>query len=287
MEPRLWKIRLALLLFLFVGGQGTAAIPEKMVLVAGGVFQMGVSVSKSSSQNKAIYPGLQDQKSASESPAHSVELMSFYLDQYEVSNADFRRFLEQHPEWKMERARGHRGQADPNYLIHWQGGNVRTPSADTYPVVYVSWFAAQAYCQAQGKRLPTEAEWERAARAGTTTLYAYGNSVETLLPHAWFYFNSARQTHPVDSKRPNRWGIYHLNGNVWEWVSDWYASDYYQNSPRRNPLGPKAGRHKVIRGGGWYDGPQRLRSTSRDYVRPEYAVEDIGFRCAMSADVKK
>ena len=257
-----------------------------MILVKGGTFLMGEDPSKENKKKKANWNvgGASYHKTIPTHPAHSVTLGRFFLDKYEVTNQKFRQFVEKHPQWSIPQARGVKGKADHNYLRHWDGGKAPVFATATHPVIYVSWFAAHAYCESQGKRLPTEAEWEKSVRAGTTSIHAFGSSVVALQKHAWFYFNSAKSTHPVQSKEPNPWGFYHLNGNVWEWVNDGYDEGYYQVSPKNNPMGPKSSLWKVIRGGGWYDGPKRLLSVSRDYVRPEYAVEDIGFRCAQTPD---
>ncbi|MBF0287022.1 MAG: SUMF1/EgtB/PvdO family nonheme iron enzyme [SAR324 cluster bacterium] len=258
---------------------------ENMVLIPAGKFQMGhLSQSASLTKEKSPY-FLKQFKPMPESPVHSVFLNAYYFDIHEVSNGDFQKFVQASPQWNIVNARGKAGKADQNYLRHWNPENRPDFAGKAFPVIYVSWFAAEAYCKFLNKRLPTEAEWERAARAGSS--HNRSKSLKSLQRSAWFYFNSLQSPHPVKSKAPNIWGIYHLQGNVWEWVQDWYSADYYNISPKQNPPGPASGTGKVIRGGGWNDGPNRLSVTSRDYAKPLYSVNDVGFRCALSYSKKE
>ena len=142
------------------------------------------------------------------------------------------------------------------------------------PVETVSWEDALKYCQTVGARLPTEAEWEYAARAGSTAA-RYGELDEI----AWHTKNSNNQTHDVQGKKPNGWGLYDTLGNVWEWVADWYGESYYESSEARDPAGPKDGTQRVVRGGSWNDIPQIARASLRFRVEPVYRYFIIGFRC--------
>ena len=177
------------------------------------------------------------------------------------------------------------------------------------PVEQIRWRDAAAYCNARsraeglppaydpqtwecdfaaaGYRLPTEAEYEYAARAGTTTTYYFGDSAADLPRHAWFKGNSTRGPHPVGEKPANPWGLHDMAGNVWEWCNDYYQEDYYKASPDHDPRGPAGGENRVVRGGCWNSKPDDLRSAFRNYETPAYTdicfAKDIhgqvGFRC--------
>src|SRR5215510_10450901 len=150
------------------------------------------------------------------------------------------------------------------------------------PVDGVSWFEAQKFCEALNKkkdghhyRLPTEAEWEYAAR-GESTSSRYGSLTEV----AWFRDNAGGKTHPVGQKKPNAFGLYDTLGNVWEWVEDWYAVDYYANGPQSDPRGPDHGEYRILRGGSWRGVARGLARVSSRYVlRPGVRSNVLGFRC--------
>ena len=129
-------------------------------------------------------------------------------------------------------------------------------------------------------RLPTEAEWEYACRAGTTTVYSCGDSPGCLIDSAWYTSNSGGKTHPAGKKIPNPWGLYDMHGNVWEWCSDWYAKDFYKKSPSTDPKGPASGRSRVMRGGAGYNKPRNLRSALRGERGPTDRNDSGGFRVA-------
>jgi sulfatase modifying factor 1 len=181
----------------------------------------------------------------------------------------------------------------------------RGDEGDDLPVTDVSWEQAVRFCNAaseqhryqpcyreagvwpfrrwvwdgaaDGYRLPTEAEWEYACRAGTTTRWSFGDDPELLGEYAWFQENSDNKAHPVAEKRPNSWGLYDTHGNVWEWCWDRYGP--YASSPAINPQGPRRGEYRVVRGGSFDDSPQDLRSANRGYHRPVRRFRYIGFRC--------
>ena len=129
-------------------------------------------------------------------------------------------------------------------------------SGDSNPVENISWNDCQSFTSKLNEldpshtyRLPTEAEWEYACRAGSTSIYNFGNESGIFTRYGWFYKNSNNKTNPVGKKRSNAWGLHDMHGNVWEWVQDWYDEDYYENSPGTDPQGPNSGFYRVLRGG--------------------------------------
>jgi iron(II)-dependent oxidoreductase len=195
-------------------------------------------------------------------PAHKIHVDAFYLDTHEVTNADYQRFVDA------------TGGAKPWY---WPGGKV-AKGEERFPVSNVTWAEADAYCRWAGKRLPSEAEWERAARGGLDRKrYPWGDEGARDRAHT----SSANGPTAVASFPPNAFGLYDMAGNVWEWTSDWYERDYYAVSPERNPSGPSKGSYKVIRGGGWTEGAQL--NSFRNYADPEMRTLIVGFRCARSS----
>ncbi len=258
-----------------------------MVLVPAGEFLMG--------SNEALAK-----------PVHPVSLDAFYLDQYEVTNALFEKFI---------RDTGHKTAAEKagkTYTFSSGnkeviGANWRKPEGretvfasnrETHPVVVVSWLDAEAYCRWAGKRLPTEAEFEYANRGRTTTRYWWGdglpksrrvaNMADESLGRKFpsdkhfvaGYDDGYAQTAPVGSFDPNPFGLYDMTGNVWEWTADWFEP--YQNSPSRNPMGPSSGEFKIIRGGAWNSNDVfGLHPAARLFDDPTARFDDItGFRCA-------
>ncbi len=152
----------------------------------------------------------------------------------------------------------------------------------TCPVEQVSWADAAAFCAAVGGRLPTEAEWEYAARATTTTRTYCGDDLSCLAGIAWSVDNSDMKTQPVAEKRANDFGLYDALGDVWEWVNDWYDATYYETGQSDNPPGPQSGADRVLRGGAWNDGATSLRVSLRSYDQPDDSNRATGFRCARS-----
>ena len=145
----------------------------------------------------------------------------------------------------------------------------------------MTWYNAYDYCTAVGGRLPTEAEWEYAARAGTDTIYICGDDPSCLDSIAWYWENSGYTTHPVCQKTPNAWGLCDMAGNVWQSVNDWFDPDYYSVSPPNDPQGPATGGYRVLRGGGWSaDNYYFLRASVRNYANLGGAGKVFGFRCA-------
>lgn len=200
-----------------------------------------------------------------EYPQHKVFLDAYYIDKYEVTVAEYRKFCQE---------TGRNMPPAPSW--GWQ---------DNHPIVYVSWNDAVAYANYYGKRLPTEAEWEKAARAGSTTNYCFGDAEANLKDYAWYSVNSNNQTHPVGTKKPNAFGLYDMQGNVWEWCNDWCDANYYSNSPTNNPKGPVGPDRlpsRVLRGGAWFVTAGLCRSAVRCGSHPASQFDVYGFRCASS-----
>jgi serine/threonine-protein kinase len=223
-----------------------------------------------------FYMGSRDSDDANadndEKPMHPVSLDDFLIDKFEVTNADFARFVE---------ATGYQTDAEKEGLSrNWRDA---AEGQDNHPVVYVSWNDAVAYCEWVGKRLPTEAEWEKTARGTDGKIWPWGNDWDedkVNSSEAGPGHTTAVGSYP-DGASP--YGCMDMAGNVWEWVADWYQGDYYQAAPDRNPQGPNQGVSRVVRGGSWAL-PQRLnRCTGRFGFLPWVSRDDLGFRCASSS----
>jgi formylglycine-generating enzyme required for sulfatase activity len=246
-----------------------------MVLIPAGEFLIG-------SPN---YEGRAD-----EHPQYKVFLDAYYIDKYEVTNEQFKKFVDA-TGYVTEAEKGGGGYVwngkswPQNKNASWKdplGNGQSIASKINYPVVQVSWNDAAAYANYYGKRLPTEAEWEKAARAGSTTKYCFGNSGTNLGDYAWYVVNSNKQTHPVGARKPNAFGIYDMHGTAWEWCNDWYNDNYYKSSPVNNPKGPSNGLGRVLRGGGWFSSAGYCRSAFRNWDPPSFKYVNYGFRCAWS-----
>jgi formylglycine-generating enzyme required for sulfatase activity len=245
------------------------SIGMKLKLIPAGEFLMG-----SPDSDKDANPN--------EKPQHPVRITRpFYLGIYPVTQREY-----------MEVTK-----TNPSHL----------PSGERHPVESVSWLDAAAFCNAlsqkeglkpfyaiqgdavevgdwsgPGYRLPTEAEWEYACRAGSQTRYCFSDDEKALGKYAWYSANSNDKTHPVGEKKPNAFGLHDMHGNVWEWCWDGYGADYYESSPVDDPRGPDGASDRVIRGGGWYSKPRICRSAYRDWNEPGYRYNDLGFRLALS-----
>lgn len=243
---------------------------------------------------------------ANEKPRHEVYLDAFWIDRYEVTNAQFQTFVNAtgYKTTAERKGKGGRWSITSNGWTEYSGLDWRHPhDASTgiqgmanHPVVQVNWDDAVAYCQWAGKRLPTEAEWEKAARGTDGRRYPWGDELPA--GTRWNFCGTEcksesslssdgySRTAPVGSfeKGKSFYGAYDMAGNVWEWVADWYSENYYSVSPYKNPQGPDKGSKRVIRGGSWANGPQDARVTNRPSSEPIYRLDVLGFRCAISAD---
>ncbi len=243
----------------------------EMVRLPGGWFEMG------SAQNRET----------DESP-HKVYVGPFYMDRYEVTQEDYQRVLGENPSrWK--------GPQNPVEQIRWPNAakycNARSRLEGLEPAYDPKTWRCDF--DASGYRLPTEAEWEYAARAGTTTEYGFGDDPAELKRYAWFKGSCPlRRPSPAGRKEPNPWGLYDMYGNVCEWCNDFYQEDYYGQSPQQDPRGPKTGEARVLRGGSWNSKADECRSAYRLYEDPVYRdicfARDvhglIGFRCVRKAE---
>jgi formylglycine-generating enzyme required for sulfatase activity len=220
----------------------------EFVLIPAGTFMMG-----SPDSDPDAFP--------IEKPVHQVTLsQAFYLGKYPVTQAQWEAVMGTNPS--------------------------QFKGADR-PVENVSWDDVQAFMQKLSEReggdhyrLPTEAQWEYACRAGSSTRYHFGDDAAQLGNYAWYYQNSDNQTHPVGQKQPNAWGLYDMHGNVWEWVQDWYGA--YTSNPVTDPISPTSGARRVFRGGDWGNAARYVRAANRSAYEPGNRVGDLGFRCLSS-----
>jgi formylglycine-generating enzyme required for sulfatase activity len=248
----------------------TTSIGLKLKRIPAGTFLMGASPEDKEAD-------------ADERPQHRVTISRpFYLGIHEVTQSEYKQIMGQNPS--------------------------RFQDSDQQPVEQVSWFDAVAFCNklseregrkpsyqiegekvtilsGNGFRLPTEAEWEYACRAGSETKYPFGDDSAELGKYAWFGedFNTGK-THPVGQKQPNRWGLHDMLGNVWEWCQDGYDANSYKNAPPVDPPGPSGASHRVFRGGGWRGSPRGCRSADRVRSEPEDRSSCLGFRLAAVQD---
>jgi len=241
-------------------------VPESFVFVPGGTFTMG-----------DVWGG----GNGDETPTHEVTLSGFYISKYEVTQKQYVDVM---------------GRSDESWTLYYGVG-------DNYPAYYVMWYKAVEFCNklseqdgltpcytingtsvtcdfsANGYRLPTEAEWEYAARSGgrDDRKWSGTNTESEMGNYAWYYYNSDKP-HPVGTKQPNDLGIYDMSGNFWEWCWDWYSSSYYSSSPSSNPTGPSSGGHRVVRGGSYTQDTSDCRVANRATMDPASSSTNVGFR---------
>lgn len=243
-----------------------------MVRIPAGEFRMG--------SNSSSY--------SVESPLHSVVIDAFSIDKYEVTNAQYKMFVDANPEWRKDRIP--QKYHDGGYLKHWIG-NTYPSGKGNHPVIYVSWYAAMAYARWTGRRLPTEAEWEKAAgRQQVNLQYPWGNSINSSRANYGKPWGITPQTTAAGQYLANRYGLYDMIGNVSEWCIDAYDPVFYGRSPRRNPVAGSpissivanfrnmTGR-RVLRGGSWYNTAKNVRVTNRHGKNSALTTSYIGFRC--------
>ena len=245
---------------------------DGMALIPAGEFEMGSN---------------DEEAEQSEKPTHTVYVNAFYMDVHEVTNAQYQKFVLANPKWQKENIadKFHNG----DYLKDWNGNDYPSEKSD-YPVVYVSWYSAMAYAKWAGKRLPTEAEWEKAARGGSTGKYPWGDTIDTSKAN---YDSRASST--VQSYSPNQYGLYDMVGNVHEWCLDAYNERFYKRSQRQNPLFNNdvddiinnfedVRTDRVLRGGSWSNFAWDVRTSSRLWYSPRFAHALNGFRCVRDAN---
>src|SRR6266536_618271 len=247
--------------------QGTTNA-SAMVQIPGGKFVMG-------------------DKDEVDAPPHEVVVSSFSMDKNLVTQEQFQKIMGTNPSrWK--------GDKNPVEQLRWSDAvrfcNKRSELEGLQPCYDLK--TLNCNFDANGYRLPTEAEWEYACRAGTTTAYFFGDSPAKLGDYAWFDRNSGGHPRPVGQKQPNAWGLYDMAGNVWEWCNDFYKVDYYQEAPRQDPKGPDEAQNKVLRGGAWRFSADNCRSAYRYNESPGYSdvcfgYDIYGFRCVRKAAARQ
>ncbi len=223
-------------------------------------------------------------------PPHRVFVGAFLIDRTEVTYAQFRKFLLENPQWR--RSAADPSLVDTDYLRDWHGTSY-PPGRGDHPVVWVSWTAAAAYAEWRGCRLPTEAEWELAARGTDGRPYPWGSGAPDSAEIYRCNYRTAEPaedgfegTSPVGSfpRGASPHGAYDMAGNVWEWVADWHDPEYYSESPETDPPGPPRGTYRVLRGGSWSVPADWVRSTIRMRAYPTKSSDQVGFRCVRSMD---
>ena len=251
------------------GPGGTATESQiEMVQIPGGRFTMG-------------------DKDEVDAPPHEIAVSPFYVDKHLVTQEQYQKIMGDNPSrWK--------GGKNPVEQVRWSDAvkfcNARSRLEGLQPCYDLETW--QCNFEANGYRLPTEAEWEYACRAGTQTTYLFGSDASKLGDYAWFDKNSGGHPQPVGRKRPNPWDLYDMIGNVWQWCNDFYKVDYYQESPQENPRGPKEGENKVVRGGAWKFSGDNCRSGYRyneapGYVDVCFGYDIYGFRCVRADPSQK
>ena len=248
------------------------APPTNMVEIDGGIFKMGTKIENA-----------REWGDTDEEPVHEVFLSRYYIDRYEITAGQFAEFLndnEKNAETYIE--------LTPTVtVVKFDGRYMPRTGLENHPVNRVSWFGAFEYCRQKGKRLPTEAEWEYAARGNDGRTFPWGDEGPDNTRATYkrkFSDRGFEVMEPVDGLKKGRspFGLHHMAGNVWEWVSDWYDEGNYSESLVKDPQGPETGTTKVLRGGNWYYKAYYMRTTYRFNEKPDVFKVWQGFRCAKS-----
>ena len=298
--PRLFRVGLAGLVILILGAQEAAspsvsafdpppelarrltaiggfAHPSPMVAIPAGWFLMGTN----RKDDDPFAPATQFDDT--EQPQRRIWLDAYEMDRDEVTLAEYLAFL---------RRQHRQAPAELQQLI-WHLITVHfttDPVLAPWPALYVTWAEAADFCEGLGKRLPTEAEWEKAARGSEGNLFPWGQTDPTpeLAVFGRHHVHEIPLVAAVDSGEEGRspYGLHHMAGNVAEWVQDWFGTDYYPMMPERNPQGPAEGRYKVVRGGSWRSHAPMLRAATRGGALPEQRAPTVGFRCARSGSAR-
>jgi formylglycine-generating enzyme required for sulfatase activity len=258
----------------------TNSIGMKFVLIPGGTFKMGSPPSEEGSLDDEVQ--------------HEVTISKdYYLGAFEVTQSQYQQIMGKNP--SIFEGKKMVDRIPPKK--HPKTGRtieeaVKNPiDTNNYPVDSITKLDAIEFCKRlsrlpeerkarRGYRLPTEAEWEFACRAGSNKAYSFGDRPELLKDYSWFSGNSNNHTHPVGEKMPNAWGLYDMHGNVWEWCSDWYGD--YSKTAVTDPTGPREGTSSAMRGGGWGDEAAACRSATRNRLNPYSEFARLGFRVALS-----
>lgn len=237
-----------------------AMVAQGMVLIAAGIFTMG------------------DDDEVDAVP-HEVGVSSFFMDKNLVTQEQFQTVMGENPSrWK--------GDGNPVEQVRWSDAVRYCNKRSELEGLKLCYDLTTWKCnfEADGYRLPTEAEWEYACRAGATTAYYFGRNETKIGDYAWYDKNSGGHPRPVGKKKPNAWGLHDMAGNLWQWCNDFYQVDYYMKSPRQDPRGPDEGKTKVVRGGAWRFSADNCRAGYRYNESPGYAdvcfgYDIYGFRC--------
>ena len=253
----------------------TLAKPSPMVTVPEGWFLMGTNLKREDTRHDSF--GLATQFDDTEQPQRRIWLDAFAIDRDEVSLAEYLVFLKeqrQSPPEELQRLIWHL------VTVHFLPDYVMA----RWPAIYDTWKEAEGFCRSKGKRLPTEAEWEKAARGPDGQLFPWGSGPPApgIAVFGQYHVHEIPLVAAVDSGEEGQspYAARHMAGNIAEWVQDWFGTDYYVIMPERNPKGPAAGRYKSVRGGSWKSTPPYLRAATRNGAVPDQRAPTIGFRCA-------